>query len=146
VWFERLAAHAASLRATGHPVILAGDYNVVPTDLDVYNARSRTYAKNALLQPEPRAAYQRLLDAGWLDAIRARHPAERVFTFWDYLREAWPRNAGLRLDHLLLSESLAPRLADAGVDTWVRALPDASDHAPAWVTLEETVEDARLSS
>jgi len=146
VWFERLAAHAASLRATGHPVILAGDYNVVPTDLDVYNARSRTYAKNALLQPEPRAAYQRLLDAGWLDAIRARHPAQPMFTFWDYLREAWPRNAGLRLDHLLLSESLAPRLADAGVDTWVRALPDASDHAPAWVTLEETVEDARLSS
>jgi exodeoxyribonuclease-3 len=140
-WFERLAAHAADLRATGHPVILAGDYNVVPTDLDVYNPRSRTYAKNALLQPEPRAAYQRLLDAGWLDAIRARHPAEPVFTFWDYLRDAWPRNSGLRLDHLLLSESLAPRLADAGVDSWVRALPEASDHAPAWVTLEEAGQD-----
>jgi exodeoxyribonuclease-3 len=136
-WFERLVAHAATLRATGHPVVLAGDYNVVPTDFDVYNPRSRTYAKNALLQPEPRAAYQRLLAAGWRDAIRARHPDEPMFTFWDYLRDAWPRNAGLRLDHLLLSESLAPHLADGGVDTWVRALPEASDHAPAWVTLQQ---------
>ena len=134
-WFERLIAHARGLRATGHPVVLAGDYNVVPTDLDVYNARSRTYATNALLQPEPRAAYQRLLAEGWLDAIRAHHPNEPMFTFWDYLRDAWPRNAGLRLDHLLLSESLAPRLEEAGVDTWVRGLPEASDHAPAWVTL-----------
>ena len=89
------------------------------------------------MQPEPRAAYQRLLSEGWLDAIRELHPDASLFTFWDYLRNAWPRNAGLRLDHLLLSESLAPRLDEAGVDTWVRALPDASDHAPAWITLRD---------
>jgi len=136
-WFERLRAHAAALRATGHPVVLAGDYNVVPTDLDIYNPRSSTYARNALLQPEPRAAYQQLLSEGWLDALRELHPSTPLFTFWDYLRNARSRNAGLRLDHLLLSESLAPRLDEGGVDTWVRDLPDASDHAPAWITLRE---------
>jgi exodeoxyribonuclease-3 len=132
-WFERFIAHAQALHASGHPVVLAGDYNVVPTDLDIYETRS--YATNALVQPEPRACYQRLLAQGWLDAIRARHPDERVYTFWDYLRQRWERNAGLRLDHLLLGPQLAPALRDAGVDTWVRALPDASDHAPAWATL-----------
>jgi exodeoxyribonuclease-3 len=135
-WLERFIAHAATLAATGHPVVLAGDYNVVPTDFDIYNPRSRTYVGNALLQPEPRASYQRLLADGWLDAIRASHPSEPMFTFWDYLRDAWSRNAGLRLDHLLLSKSLAPRLDEAGVDAWVRAVDGASDHAPAWVTLQ----------
>jgi exodeoxyribonuclease-3 len=134
-WFERLIAHAQSLYASGHPVALIGDYNVVPTELDIYNSRS-SYRDNALLQPESRAAYQRLLAQGWVDAIRALHPEERIYTFWDYLRQAWPRNAGLRLDHLLLSPPLAPRLTAAGVDTWARDLPDASDHAPAWVVLD----------
>jgi len=135
-WFERLIAHARTLHDTGHPVALAGDYNVVPTDLDIYNYKSSSWRKNALLQPEARACYQRLLAQGWTDALRARHPDQPQYTFWDYLRGAWERDAGLRLDHLLLSPSLAPRLAGAGVDRWVRALPDASDHAPAWVTLK----------
>jgi exodeoxyribonuclease III len=133
-WFERFIAHARGLQDTGHPVVLAGDYNVVPTDFDIYNPRS--WLDNALLQPEPRACYERLLAQGWIDAIRARHPEERVYTFWHYLRQSWERNAGLRLDHLLIGKELAPRFLDAGVDTWVRALPDASDHAPAWATLD----------
>jgi exodeoxyribonuclease-3 len=133
-WFERLLGHAQALWDTGHPVVLAGDYNVVPTDeLDVYDPKS--WKKNALFQPAPRAAWQRLLAQGWTDALRARYPDERVYTFWDYFRDHWPRNRGLRLDHLLLSASVAPRMLDAGVDAWVRGLPDASDHAPVWVTL-----------
>ena len=133
-WFERFIAHAASLLAEGVPVVLAGDYNVVPTDADIY--RTKSYARNALLQPASRAAFRRLLDQGWTDAIRTRHPDAAVYTFWDYLREAWPRDAGLRLDHLLLSPDLAPRLDEAGVDRWVRGAAEASDHAPAWITLE----------
>ena len=133
-WFERLLAHARGLVDSGHPVALAGDYNVVPTDFDIYDPR--TWLTNALLQPEPRAAYQRLLAQGWLDALRALHPDEQIFTFWHYLRQRWQRNAGLRLDHILLSPSLAPRLTEASVDRWARALPDASDHAPVWVTLD----------
>jgi exodeoxyribonuclease III len=133
-WFERLIAHAQALLATGHPVVLAGDYNVVPTDFDIYNPKS--WLKNALLRPQSRAAYQRLLDQGWLDAVRARHPDERIYSFWDYFREHRARNAGLRLDHILLSPPVAPRLIDAGVHDWVRDLPDPSDHAPAWATLD----------
>jgi exodeoxyribonuclease III len=133
-WFERFIAHAAALYASGHPVVLAGDYNVVPTDFDIYNPRS--WRTNALLQPESRAAYGRLLAQGWIDAIRSLHPDEPVFTFWHYLRQSWQRDAGLRLDHLLLSAPVAPRLVAAGVDRWVRDLPDASDHAPAWVILD----------
>ena len=132
-WLERLLTHAQALHDSGHPVVLAGDYNVVPTDFDIYNPRS--WLTNALLQPESRACYQRLLAQGWVDALRARHPHEPIYTFWHYLRQRWERNAGLRLDHLLLSAAVAPRLQDAGVDTWVRGLPDASDHAPAWITL-----------
>jgi exodeoxyribonuclease-3 len=133
-WMNRLLAHAQSLHETGHPVVLAGDYNVVPSDLDIYNTRS--WRKNALIQPEPRALYQRLLAQGWTDAIHAKHPDEAIYTFWDYLRQAWERNAGMRLDHLLLSAALAPGLRDAGCHTWVRGLPEASDHAPAWARLE----------
>jgi exodeoxyribonuclease-3 len=133
-WFERLLTHAQSLFDSGHPVALIGDFNVVPTDFDIYNTRS--WLKDALLQPESRACFQRLLAQGWQDVIRHRFPNERVYTFWDYLRQAWPRNAGLRLDHVLVSPSLAPRVNGAGVDTWVRGLPHASDHAPVWVTLE----------
>lgn len=137
-WMHRLLAHAQTLRETGHPVALLGDYNVVPTDADIYNPRS--WLKNALLQAEPRALYRQLLDQGWTDAIKARHPDERVYTFWDYLRQAWERNAGLRLDHILLSAPLAAGLRDAGSDAWVRGLPGASDHAPAWAHLETKLE------
>ena len=132
-WFDRLIAHAATLHASGHPVVLAGDYNVVPTDADIYKTDS--YRDNALLQPDVGAAYRRLLALGWTDAIRARHPQARVYTFWDYLRNRWPRDAGLRIDHLLLSSSVAGRLTDAGVDRAVRGRADASDHAPVWIEL-----------
>lgn len=133
-WFERLIKHAASLFKSGHPVVLAGDYNVVPTDFDIYNPKS--WLKDALLQPESREAYQRLLGQGWIDAIRHLHPEEPAFTFWDYFRKHWERNAGLRIDHLLLNAPLAKCLKQAGVDTWVRGQPHASDHAPAWVELD----------
>jgi exodeoxyribonuclease III len=133
-WFERLITRAESLCKSGHPVALAGDYNVVPTDFDIYNPKS--WLKDALLQPESRERYRRLLDQGWVDSIREKHPKERIYTFWDYFRKHWERNAGLRIDHLLLNKTLAPRLLDAGVDTWVRDLEKASDHAPTWVTLE----------
>jgi exodeoxyribonuclease-3 len=114
-------------------VVLAGDFNVVPTDFDIYNPKS--WRRDALLQPESRAAFQRLMDLGWTDALRARHPHERIYTFWDYFRNHWARNAGLRIDHLLLGPSLAPRLRDAGVDRWVRGQTRPSDHAPVWVEL-----------
>ena len=132
-WMERLHAHAAGLLAAGVPAVLAGDYNVVPTDADIYNTRS--WLKNALLQPEPRAAYQRLLDQGWTDALRTAHPDQAPYTFWAYLRDSWPRDAGLRIDHLLLSPSLRPRFQSAGVDRDVRGAEGASDHAPAWISL-----------
>ena len=133
-WFERLIAHAATLVTTELPIVLAGDYNVVPHDEDIYPSKS--WAKNALVQPQSRAAFRRLLDQGWIDGIRAQHPATRIYTFWDYMRDGWPRDAGLRLDHLLLSPVLAGQLFDAGVDRAVRGEPNASDHAPAWVNLK----------
>ena len=132
-WFERLIAHAADLFAARLPVVLAGDYNVVPTDRDIYSTRS--WADDALLQPESRAAFQRLLDQGWTDAIRAIHPDAPIYTFWDYMRNRWARDAGLRIDHILLSEEMSPRLIDAGVDREVRGHGGASDHAPVWATL-----------
>lgn len=132
-WFERLIQHAAQLFDSGHPVVLAGDYNVVPTDEDIYNTRS--WLKDALLQPESRECFQRLLAQGWTDALRARYPNERIYTFWDYFRQHWQTNSGLRIDHLLLSADLAPRLHDAGVDRWPRDQPHASDHAPTWIEL-----------
>jgi exodeoxyribonuclease-3 len=134
-WFERLIAHAATLVDQPEPVLLVGDYNVVPTDdvADIYNPRS--WLDDALLQPESRAAYFKLLDQGWTDAIATRHPGQPMYTFWDYFRQRWPRNAGLRIDHLLLNPVAAKRLKDAGVDRDVRGWEKASDHAPAWVTL-----------
>ena len=132
-WFDRLIVHAAELYAAGVRVVLAGDYNVVPTDLDIYPTKS--WANDALLQPESRAAFQRLLAQGWTDAIRTLHPAEPMYTFWDYKRDRWRRNAGLRIDHLLLSAPLVSRLAEAGVDRHVRGQEGASDHAPAWIVL-----------
>jgi exodeoxyribonuclease-3 len=134
-WMKRLATHAQELYGAGIPVVLAGDYNVVPTDRDIYPTKS--YAKDALLQPESRALFQRLLDQGWTDAIRALHPDAPMYTFWDYMRNRWPRDAGLRIDHLLLSAQAATRLVDAGVDRQIRARQGASDHAPAWVVLRD---------
>ena len=132
-WFERLISHAADLIAASVPVALAGDFNVVPTDRDIYPTKS--WSNDALLQPESRACFRRLLDQGWTDAIRAVHPSAPMYTFWDYKRGRWGRNAGLRLDHLLLSAPLGDRLVAAGVDKDVRGQEGASDHAPAWVTL-----------
>ena len=133
-WFDRLIAHAAGLAASGLPTILAGDYNVVPTDADIYSTSS--WAKDALLQPAARAAFQRLLDQGWMDAVRARHSAQKIYTFWDYKRDRWARDAGLRIDHILLSPVLADDLVNAGVDREVRGQEGASDHAPTWVVLK----------
>ncbi|MGE6531641.1 exodeoxyribonuclease III [Pseudomonas sp. NPDC077382] len=133
-WFERFIEHAARLFDNGHPVVLAGDYNVVPTDEDIYNPRS--WKKDALLQSESRECFERLLAQGWTDALRAKYPDERIYTFWDYFRQHWQKNSGLRIDHLLLSADLAPRLIDAGVDRWVRDQEHASDHAPTWITLK----------
>jgi exodeoxyribonuclease-3 len=133
-WFERLIKHAAKLAKSKRPVILAGDYNVVPTDFDIYNPRS--WLKDALLQPASRAAYARLLSQGSTDALRALYPDERIYTFWDYFRQSWQRNAGLRIDHLLLNPAAASRLKGADVDRWVRDLEKPSDHAPTWVTLK----------
>ena len=134
-WLRRLAAHTADLYVSGAPVVLAGDYNVVPTDLDIYPTKS--WDRDALLQPESRAAYQRLLSQGWTDAIRALHPKEPMFTFWDYKRNRWERDGGLRLDHILLSSALTERLQDAGVDRQTRGMEGASDHAPVWVKLRD---------
>lgn len=134
-WLERLIVHAAGLYASGVPVVLAGDYNVVPTDADIYPTTS--YDDDALVQPQSRAAFRRLLSQGWIDAIRARHPTEKIYTFWDYMRKRWERNAGLRIDHLLLNPALAGRVVDAGVDKPVRGNPGASDHAPAWIEVAE---------
>jgi len=133
-WFKRLRAHAAKLLKQDVPVVLAGDYNVAPTPLDIYPTRS--WDKDALIQPKSRAAFKALVEQGWCDAIRTLHPDDPMFTFWDYMRNRWPRDAGLRLDHLLLSPALAPRLVKAGVDRKVRGEDGASDHAPAWVVLK----------
>ncbi|HVY81461.1 MAG TPA: exodeoxyribonuclease III [Steroidobacteraceae bacterium] len=135
-WFERLIEYAQTLYRLQQAVVLCGDFNVVPTDFDIYNPAS--WKKDALLQPATRAAYQRLLAQGWTDAIRKRHPDERIYTFWDYFRNHWARNAGLRIDHLLLNEPAAARLVAADVDRWVRGREHASDHAPAWVELSDS--------
>jgi len=132
-WFERLIAHAAALQSSGHPVLLAGDYNVVPSDADIYPSTS--WKDNALVQPAPRAAYRRLLESGWTDALATLHPGQRLYTFWDFMRQRWQNDKGMRIDHLLLSESLRPRLVAAGVDREQRGKEGASDHAPAWVEL-----------
>lgn len=132
-WFERLAAHAAELVAKAEPVVLAGDYNVIPEELDVY--RPESWVGDALFRPESRAAYRRQLGQGWTDAIRHLHPGSRVYTFWEYTRGAWGRDLGLRIDHLLLNPAAASRLASAGVDRDVRGWEKTSDHAPVWVEL-----------
>lgn len=133
-WFKRLQRHAASFIKQDVPVVLAGDYNVAPTGLDIYPTRS--WDNDALIQPKSRAAFASLLAQGWTDAIRQLHPSQPMFTFWDYKRNRWPRDAGLRLDHLLLSPVLAPRLIKAGVERKLRGEEGASDHAPAWIELK----------
>lgn len=132
-WFERFTIHAAGLVNRDAPVILAGDYNVMPTDIDVY--KPERWVDDALFRPEVRAAYHRLLEQGWTDALRKLHPGERIYTFWDYFRNAYGRDAGLRIDHLLLNPSVATRLRAAGVDRHVRGWEKTSDHAPTWIEI-----------
>jgi exodeoxyribonuclease III len=133
-WFERLIAHAAELMASGAPVVLAGDYNVVPTPQDIYPTRSLD--NNALIQPESRQAFARLLAQGWTDAMRKLHPDGPLWTFWDYKFERWQKDKGMRLDHFLLSPKLSDRLMDGGIERWARGQENASDHAPTWITLD----------
>src|SRR3984893_5347691 len=133
-WFRRLKLHAAKFIKQELPVVLAGDYNVAPTALDIYPTKS--WDKEALIQPKSRAAFQSLIAQGWTDSIRKLHREKPMFTFWDYKRNRWPRDAGLRLDHLLVSPVLAPRLIKAGVDRAQRGEDGASDHAPAWIVLK----------
>jgi exodeoxyribonuclease-3 len=130
-WMDRFHEHAAGLYDSGKPVVLAGDYNVVPTDFDIYNPKS--WRKDALLQPATREKYATLLAQGWVDSLRHLYPQEAIYTFWDYFRQHWERNSGLRIDHLLVNAPLAKRLKAGGVDRWVRGLVKPSDHAPTWI-------------
>ena len=133
-WFNRLNAHAEALLSQNIPVVLAGDFNVIPTELDVY--KPERWLDDALYRPETRDAFQKLLDKGWTDAIRKLYPLEKIYTQWDYVRNAFSRDAGLRIDHFLLSPQLENRLRNAGVDREVRAWEKTSDHAPVWIELE----------
>jgi exodeoxyribonuclease III len=139
-WLDRLTAHSTELLASKAPVVLAGDYNVIPTESDVY--KPERWVDDALFRIEVREAFANLIKQGWTDSLRAVHPDERIYTFWDYFRNAYARDAGLRIDHLLLSPAIAGRLVDAGVDRSVRGWDKASDHAPTWVELR----DARPAS
>ncbi|HET7709762.1 MAG TPA: exodeoxyribonuclease III [Sphingomicrobium sp.] len=133
-WMERLRAHAAELLAAERPTVLAGDFNVVPEDRDVFSIRAA--ANDALVQPETRAEWRRLIHQGWTDMLRALHPDDdRLYTFWDYTAGCWQRDAGFRIDHLLCSPEAADRVAAAGVDRWARGEEKASDHAPTWVEM-----------
>jgi exodeoxyribonuclease-3 len=134
-WFQRLADHARDLLDSGLRAVLAGDFNVIPEELDVY--APERWVDDALFRPEVRAAYRDLLAQGWTDTLRALHPEERIYTFWKYLRNAFARDAGLRIDHILLSPAAARRVQSAGVDRDVRGWERTSDHAPTWVRLEE---------
>ena len=133
-WMERLAQHSNDLLKANVPAVLAGDFNVVPTDFDIYKTTS--YKDNALLQPQPRTLFRRLLEQGWTDAVRTLNPDAPMFSYWSYMRNRWPRDAGLRLDFLLLSKQAAKRLVSAGVDRNVRGKTNASDHAPVWIELK----------
>jgi exodeoxyribonuclease III len=133
-WFERLTKYAKKLLSSGAPVILAGDYNVMPTDLDVY--KPERWLDDALFRPEVKSAYAKLVKQGWTDALRKLHPNERIYTFWDYFRNAYARNAGLRIDHLLLSPVVAKMLKSAQVDSDVRGWEKTSDHAPTWIEIK----------
>lgn len=134
-WFERLIEHAAGLLESGLPVVLLGDFNVMPTENDVY--APERWLDDALFAPEVRAAWFRLVEQGWTDAVRQLHPTETIYTFWKYWRNAFARNSGLRIDHFLLSPDLARRLVKAEVDLEVRGWDKASDHAPVWIELAD---------
>jgi exodeoxyribonuclease-3 len=135
-WFEKFSTHAASLVNTKKAVVLAGDFNVIPTELDVYNPAR--WLNDALFRPESRAAYHGLLGMGWSDSVRSLYPDERIYTFWDYFRQSFDRNSGLRIDHLLLNPHLSGRLKAAGVDRQVRGWEKTSDHAPTWIQLADS--------
>ena len=143
-WFKRLHKYAGALLKSGYPVVLAGDYNVMPTDLDVY--KPERWLDDALFRPEVRKAYAGLVKQGWTDALRTLHPKERVYTFWDYFRNAYARNAGLRLDHFLLSPSIADRLKTAEVDRPVRGWEHSSDHAPVLIELADKAPKRRRTT
>ena len=134
-WFQRLTAHAADLFASGVPVVMAGDYNVMPTEIDVY--KPERWVDDALFRPEVRQAFKTLVDQGWTDALRKLYPDQKIYTFWDYFRNAYGRDAGLRIDHFLLSPHLDKRLVAAGVDRNVRGWEKSSDHAPVWIELTD---------
>ncbi len=134
-WFKRLNAKAGRLIKLKRPTILIGDFNVVPTDLDAY--KPERWVNDAVFFPEPRAAYQRLLKQGWTDAIRHLYPDKKIFTYWDYFRNAFARDAGIRMDHILLSPDLKKKLQSGGVDREVRGWEKTSDHAPVWVKLKD---------
>src|SRR4051812_3893633 len=134
-WFERLTKHAADLLRSKEPVILTGDYNVMPTELDVY--KPERWVDDALFRPETRAAFKKLVDQGWTDAIRKLYPNDTIYTFFDYFRKAFERNAGLRIDHFLLNPAVEKRLVNAGVDREVRSWEKTSDHAPVWIELKD---------
>jgi exodeoxyribonuclease III len=140
-WHGRLNAHAQELLESGLPVVLAGDFNVVPEPRDIYTTTS--YDDNALVQPQPRVSYAGLLAQGWIDAVRRTHPDEIIYTFWDYRRKRWERNAGLRIDHILIPPKLRNRLQATGVDRSVRDEEDASDHAPVWAKISPTSKSSR---
>ena len=143
-WFDRLIAHAASLMDTGLPVVLTGDFNVMPTERDVY--KPERWHDDALFAPEVRDAFHRLVGQGWTDALRTIHPDETIYTFWDYVRNAYARDAGLRIDHLLLSPTLSDRLVDARVDREVRGWEKTSDHAPVWIELSDKPRRSRRTA
>lgn len=132
-WFERFTSHAATLLKSGLPVVLTGDYNVMPTELDVY--KPERWVDDALFRPEVRAAFHNLVGQGWTDALRMLYPEEKIYTFWDYFRNAYGRDAGLRIDHFLLSPQLKEKLNGGGVDRHVRGWEKTSDHAPVWIEL-----------
>lgn len=134
-WVERLIEKGNGLVCLKEPVVLLGDYNVIPTDLDAY--KPERFVNDAVFFPEAKEAYQRLLKQGWTDSIRTLYPNEKIFTFWDYFRDAFNRNAGIRLDHLLLNPAVADRLQEGGVDRHVRGWEKSSDHAPVWITLRD---------
>ncbi|SES22011.1 exodeoxyribonuclease-3 [Pedobacter rhizosphaerae] len=134
-WFERFRSHAEKLVNSELPVVLCGDYNVIPTDFDVY--KPERWVEDALFRPETREAFLGLMSQGWIDAIRTRYPDQKIYTFWDYFRNAYGRDAGLRIDHFLLNSQLAKQFKDAGVDKQVRGWEKTSDHAPVWITIEK---------
>ncbi|HEX2970491.1 MAG TPA: exodeoxyribonuclease III [Bacteroidales bacterium] len=133
-WFERLRLHASELITSGSPALLTGDFNVMPSEIDVY--KPERWGNDALFRPEVRAAFKSLLDQGWTDALRKLYPDKVIYTFWDYFRNSYERNAGLRIDHFLLTPDLVPSLLNAGVDHQVRGWEKTSDHAPVWIELK----------